>query len=139
MALGGILFASGGTDIPKVGGQIWLRRFLLPVCFGLLCYFSKEVWWRDIILSIGLCIAFILPYGSSSPYWKKAITACCFSLPTLILGFTFWQVFTPAAFLGMFWMSNSNYWKRLFPWKVVEFLTGTYIAVTIISLLVQRS
>src|ERR1044072_2309155 len=137
MALGGILFPAGGTDIPKIGGQKWLRRFILAAAFGGLAYWAGIVWWRDLILGIGLCIAFHLPYGSRSSYLIKTLTAICFVLPTFALGFNLWQVFTPAAFLGMFWLSNSRYWNRLFSWKIVEFLTGSYIAVTIVTLIQQ--
>lgn len=137
MAVGGVLFAAGGTAIPKIGGQKWLRRFLLAVALGLLSYFAGVIWWRDIGLSVGLCIAFHLPYGSKSPYWIKTITAICFVLPTMFLGFSAWQAFTPAAFLGMFWLSNNPHTSRLFPWVIVEFLTGVYVAVTIVQLIQQ--
>lgn len=134
MAIGGILFAAGGTDIPKIGGQKWLRRFILAFAFGLIAYFNGTILWKAICMALGLCVAFHLPYGSKSPYWVKTITACCFTLPTLFLGFTWWQLFTPIAFISMFWLSNNKYWGRFFPWKIVEFLTGTYIGITITQL-----
>lgn len=139
MALGGILFAAGGTDIPKIGGQKWLRRFLLAFGLGLLIFLCKVVWWKALVVASGLCIAFHLPYGEKSSYLVKTITATCFTLPTLVLGFSLWQLFTPVAFLSMFWLSNSKYFGKFFPWKIVEFLTGIYISVTIIQLLDQIS
>jgi len=35
MGTGGILFAAGGTHINKIGGQKWLRRYLMPVLLTL--------------------------------------------------------------------------------------------------------
>ncbi len=131
MALGGIGFAVGGT------GPKWVRRYILPVALGAICYFAGLDLWKVGCLSLGLSIAFHLPYGSKSPYWMKAITATCFILPTMFIGFSLWQLFTPLAFLGMFWLSNNRYWDRLFPWKIVEFLTGTFIAVTVVQLINQ--
>lgn len=137
MALGGVLFAAGGTDIPKVGGQKWLRRFLLSAALGALCFCSEVIWWKSLILAAGLCIAFHLPYGSNHSYWVKTITAVCFVLPTISLGFSYWQLATPVAFIGMFWLSNNGYWGKYFPWKIVEFLTGVYISVTVVQLVGQ--
>lgn len=131
MALGGTLFAIGGT------GFKWARRFVLPVALGLIAFFSDIEWWRDLGMTIGLIVAFHLPYGERTPYWGKAITAMCFTLPTLFFGFSLWQIFTPLAFLSMFWLSNNRYFSRLFPWKCVEFLTGTLVGVTVSQLLSQ--
>jgi hypothetical protein len=137
LALGGILFAAGGTHIPKIGGQKWIRRFVLATALGGIAAWSGIEWWRCVGLGAGLCGAFHLPYGSKSPYWMKTITAICFVLPTMFIGFSLWQVFTPAAFLAMFWLSNNRFFASLFPWKVVEFLTGAYIATTVVQLINQ--
>lgn len=137
MALGGILFAAGGTDIPKIGGQKWLRRFILSIILGVVAYYCGLETWRVIGMSIGLCIAFHLPYGSKHSYLVKTLTACCFTAPTIFIGFDVWQAITPVAFLGMFWLSNNRFTARFFPWKVVEFLTGVYIAITVNQLIGQ--
>lgn len=137
MALGGILFAAGGTHIPKIGGQKWLRRFVLPIALGTIAYWAGIEYWRCIGMAVGLCIGFHLPYGERTPYWGKALTASMFTLPTLFLGFSWFQVATPLAFLGMFYLSNTHYWGRLFNWKIVEFLTGTFIAGTVVNLVNQ--
>ena len=137
MSLGGILFAAGGTHIPEVGGQKWLRRFVLPIALGGIAFWAGIEYWRCIGMAIGLCVGFHLPYGERTPYWSKALTACMFTAPTLFLGFSWFQIATPIAFLAMFYLSNTHYWGRLFAWKICEFLTGVYIAVTIVSLINQ--
>lgn len=134
---GGVLFAAGGTHIPKWGGQKWLRRFILPLVIGVICYFSGLALWRLVGMCIGLCIAFHLGYGSRTPYWMKAITAAMFTLPTLFIGFSWFQLLTPICFLSMFYLSNTPYWGKYFTWKIVEFLVGVFICATIVQLVNQ--
>ena len=131
MALGGILFAIGGT------GYKWARRFVLPVALGGIALWAGIEWWRCLAMTLGLIFSFHLGYGSSLPYWRKIITAISFVLPTITIGISLWQIFTPCLFILMFWLSNAKYWARLFPWKCVEFLTGTFIAIIVIQLINQ--
>lgn len=129
MGLGGILFAVGGTGFKPA------RRFILPFFLGGIALLSGVLWWKCLILCLGLMGAFHLGYGSKTPYWPKFIVGCAFVAPTLILGFTLWQIITPITFIVMFRLSN---WKPLaseFVWKIVEFLTGTLIGVTVAQLI----
>lgn len=137
MIVGGGLFAAGGTDIPKIGGQKWLRRFLIPSVFFIFMFASQILWWKAALVAVGLCVAFHLPYGERSSYFVKSITAICFVAPTLFLGFSIWQIIVPVMFIGMFYCSNNKYLSRYFPWKVVEFSVGTGIAITIVQLINQ--
>jgi len=129
MALGGLLFAIGGTGFKPA------RRFILPFCLGLIALLGGVLWWKAIVLWLGLMIAFCLPYGSKTPYWLKFLVAVTFILPTLILGFTVWQIITPVAFIVMFILSNWKFSASEFAWKIVEFLTGALIGVTVAILL----
>jgi hypothetical protein len=86
------------------------------------------------VLCLGLIGAFCLPYGEKTPYWGKFLVGCAFVLPTAILGFSWWQVITPAAFIGMFKLSNTNWAENMFFWKAVEFITGSLIGITVASL-----
>jgi hypothetical protein len=54
--------------------------------------------------------------------------------PTTFLGFSWWQIITPAAFIGMFYASRDKITEHVFPWKVVEFLTGALIGVAVATL-----
>ena len=129
MGLGGILFAIGGTGFKPA------RRFILPVALGVIALLGGIIWWKTIILCLGLIIAFCLPYGSKTPWWLRCIVACTFVLPTLILGFTIWQIITPVAFIGMFLLSNWKFSANEFAWKIVEFLTGALVGVTVAQLI----
>jgi hypothetical protein len=137
MILGGGLFAAGGTHIPKFGGQKWIRRFVLPLSLGGIAYSSGIAEWRCLCMALGLIISFHLGYGSATPYWRRVLTAASFTLPTLFLGFSAWQIITPVMFLGMFWLSNNRYWNRIFQWKFCEYLTGSFIAITVAQLIGQ--
>jgi hypothetical protein len=131
MALGGVLFAAGGT------GFKWARRFLLPIALGTVALWAGIDIWRCVSMALGLILSLHLGYGQSLPYWRKALTAVSFVLPTMFIGFSLWQVFTPVSFLAMFWLSNSKYFGRLFPWKIVEFNTGVMIGCTVVQLISQ--
>lgn len=131
MGGGGILFAVGGT------GPKWIRRFVLPVLLGLLALLAGIDWWRCLGMVAGLIVAFHLGYGEKHPYWFKFLVGITFVLPTLFLGFNVWQIITPLTFVGMFKLSNIKFWSRMFPWKVVEFLTGALIGVTVAQLISQ--
>jgi hypothetical protein len=135
MASGAILFPAGGLDIPNIGGQKWLRRFLLPVVWALILFFAHILWWKIAIVMVGSMVAFHLPYGSKTPYWLKFLVGVSFILPTLALGLTIWQIITPITFIVMFRLSN---WKPLageFAWTIVCFLTGGLIGVTLAQLI----
>lgn len=123
------MFAIGGTGFKPV------RRFLLPIVLAGLVLWSGVIWWKCAIMAAGLMIAFCLPYGERTPYWAKALVANADVLPTLILGFSWWQIITPNLFLLMFWLSNWKPTANIFSWKFVEFLTGSFIGITVASLL----
>lgn len=129
MGLGGILGAVGGTGFKPA------RRFILPVCLGVIALLGGAIWWKAIVLCLGLMVAFCLPYGSKTPLWLKCIVACTFTLPTLILGYTIWQIITPVAFIGMFLLSNWKFSANEFAWKIVEFITFALVGVTVAQLI----
>ena len=129
MANGGILFAVGGT------GFKWIRRFLMPFIFGFLCLFGGFELWRCLGLWLTMSGVMHLGYGERYPYWAKFIIGCSYAATTLFLGFSWWQIITPVCFVGMFWLSNQKFSSNTFLWKIVEFMTGCLIGVTIASLI----
>ena len=129
MGLGGILGAIGGTGFKPA------RRFILPFCLGVIALLGGAIWWKAIVLWLGLMIAFCLPYGSKTPYWLKCLVAITFILPTIALGFTIWQIITPVAFILMFLLSNWKLTANEFVWKIVEFITFALVGVTVAKLL----
>lgn len=127
MGLGGILFAIGGT------GWKPARRFVLPIVLGIIALFSGVIWWKCLVMAIGMVGAFCLPYGERTPYWGKFLVGCAFILPTTMLGFSWWQIITPICFIIMFWLSNWKYTAKIFFWKAVEFITGSLVGITVAS------
>lgn len=129
MGAGGILGAIGGT------GYKWARRYILPAVLGGLALWSGVIWWKALILFVGFMLSSCLPYGERTPYWLKFLAGCAFVAPTLILGFSWWQIITPCAFIAMFALSNWKPTSKVFFWKAVEFLTFGLVGVTVASLL----
>ncbi len=131
MTSGGLLFSLGGT------GFKYLRRFVLPALLGGLALWAGIEWWRCAAMASLMIGAFCLPYGERTPYWAKFLVGCSFVLPTLFIGYNIWQIITPVAFIVMFKLSNTRYWGRMFAWKIVEFLTGALVGVTVAQLISQ--
>jgi len=129
MAVGSICFAVGGT------GPKWVRRYIMPVLLGVIALIAGEVWHRCLGYTLTLMIAVHLGYGEKYPYWAKFLVGCAFVLPSLFFGFTWWQVITPIVFVGMFKISNMPFSSNSFVWKIVEFLTGGLIGVTLANLI----
>ena len=129
MGSSGVCFALGGT------GFKWARRFVLPVILAVIAILSGFLWLKAIIYGLALIIAFLLPYGQNTPYWGKFLTGLCFFAPALILNFTIWVLIGPILWILLFWLSNTKPFDKWFPWKIVEFLTGTLIGVTLASLI----
>ncbi|MBI1976751.1 MAG: hypothetical protein HYS56_04500 [Candidatus Omnitrophica bacterium] len=137
MSIGGFLFALGGTQIsPDIPGQLWLRRILLPVIWGVLVYFfGKAPFWKCLTLTAGTMWAFQLPYGSEVSWPMKFLVGVAYILPTIPLGLTWWQVIMPVSFITMFYLSNTPQFASIFQWGIVETLIGTLVGVTIAVLI----
>jgi hypothetical protein len=133
MALGGILFAAGGTDIPGIGGQKWLRRYVLPVFFAFICLLSHVIWWKALGMAVSLIVILSCPYGSKTPYWLKALVFSGYGAAFLWIGFTFWVIATPVICFALFCLSNWKLTAKSFWWKMVEFSYGFLLAITLIS------
>lgn len=129
MTVSPLLFMLGGWKWK------WMRRFLLPVVLGGLVVLSGAEWWRCAAMASLMIGVFCLPYGERTPYWGKFLVGCLFVAPTLFIGFNIWQIITPIIFIAMFWLSNSSFWGRMFPWKIVEGTTGFLIGVTVSQLI----
>ena len=129
MGLGGILGAIGGT------GFKWARRYVLPASLGIIAYKAGFKLWRCIGLAVGLSVAFCLPYGDRTPWAIKCLVACSYAAPTLFLGISPWQIITPAAFLGLFWLSNWQPTAGMFSWKICEFLIFSLVGTTVAHLI----
>lgn len=132
MSAGGLLGAIGGTGFKPA------RRFILPIILGALAFLGGYEAWRCLVMAVGMIAALALPYGERTPYPVKFLVGCAFVAPTLVLGFSAWQVITPVAFIAMFKLSNSNRTAAAFSWKIVEFVTFAFVGVTVANLIQKR-
>ena len=137
MGLGVVLWA--------LGGYRWkgYRRIVLPISLFICLYLYPLSLWQSFVSSLLLFIATTLPYGDRTPWFKfkrgsKLTTALSYSLPSLVIGLTWWQVITPVVFLTAFLFSNLHSTEKDFTWKVCEGLTGLIIMITIISALQRQ-
>jgi hypothetical protein len=133
LALSSALFAIGGTHIEGIGGQKWVRRFLLPILLALGCVLSGVSWWQASIYAVLLCVALIQGYGEKASYFKKFIIFCAYSGCSAVIGLSWWLVITPVLLLLLFIGSN---WKPMASsifWKAWEMLGGTLIAISLIA------
>lgn len=131
-----MLFALGGTQIStKIKGQKWIRRFVLPVFFGvsvLLAGFS----WLQAAGVCGLSIGcFCLGYGSGKTWTYRFMVGCSYALITLPIGFSFWNLMTPMVFIVFFILSNWDYSSDEFPWKLCELMFGLSCGIQLAYLL----
>ena len=129
MAVGGIGFAAGGTHIPGIGGQKWIRRFLMTFLLAGIGLLNGFLWWKCLIYFALLTGVMHLPYGERTQYWQKAIVFVSFALPALIFGWTWWMVISPFVIFGLFWLSNILIFERIVVHKIWEFVTGVLIGI----------
>lgn len=125
MGAGGVLFAAGGT------GFKWARRFVLPVVLTVVAGVSGIIWWKCALYWVAQTGTLHLGYGEKLPYWRKALTFVAYVIPTLILGFSWWQLITPILMLGLFKLSNMKWSSNIFVWKVCEFIYGATIGIIV--------
>ena len=130
-----IIAMGGGGILGAVGGTGWkpARRFLLPALLGTVAILAGCIWWKCLIMAVGMVGAFSLPYGEKTPYWLKFLVGCAFVLPTAILGFSVWQIITPIIFIILFWISNTKWGQFVVKWKIWEFIVFSLVGVTVAS------
>ena len=152
MVLGGALFALGGgfrrtnratynnffekLFLQLTFGINWKgwRRFILPlVTFGFLLLNKVDLGMACVSAAL-LVGVLTLGYGVRKTWVYRTCVAFSYSVPSLVLGLTLWQLILPLLFILMFIGSNYLFQKDI-PWKTWEFLMGVLIAVTTIAAL----
>lgn len=131
MSTGGICFAVGGT------GYKWVRRFVMPITMAILCLTSGIAWWKCLCFTLSAIGAFTLGYGESLPYWRKALTFSAYSIVTLWIGFTWWQIIMPLLCLSAFKLSNIKRTSSTFEWKICEFIIGVLFGITLSCIILK--
>jgi len=129
MGVSGILGALGGYKWK------WLRRFVLPILLGIVALTAGKPPLMCLYMSVGMVIAFCLPYGERTPYWLKFVVGCCFVAPTLFIGFSWYQIITPIVFIVLFRLSNWKPFANIVFWKAWEFIVFSMVGITVASLI----
>jgi len=128
MTVGGSLFALGGYKFK------WLRRFLLPVILGGIALMAGFEVWRCIVYVVLLIGAMHLPYGEKTPWPIKALVFTAFIIPSLVFGWTYWQIASPVIILGLFKLSNTPFFANAVVHKVWEFINGCLIGIILVTI-----
>lgn len=126
LTISGALFAIGGT------GLKWSRRYILPVVIGALIAHSVPL-WANLGYVLTLSAVLHLGYGERAKWWYRLLIFCGYSLPCLFFGWSWWIVLTPILCYLWFVLSNFKPTERMFPWKIVEFIYGFLISVSLIT------
>mgnify|MGYP001564787367 FL=1 len=124
----GIFFRMGGIGLKPLG-KGW-RRFVLPLFLGTFAILTGFYWQKVGLAVLGSMVAFSLPYGEKYHYWIKFLVGCAFITPTLLLGYTLWQIIVPILFILLFKLSNWKVAANEFGWAICEILTGICIGIT---------
>lgn len=120
-----VLYRLGGMGFHKLP-----RRMGIPIL--LLAVKNKKLKLKDIIAIFLTAGAFCLGYGENHKWWERILVACAFSLPTLLIKFSWLVVLPPATFIITWILSNSK--KVGLKWEVCEVLTGLSIAILWINI-----
>lgn len=129
------LFSAGGTKItPKLGGQKWLRRELLPVFLAFIALIRGVLWWKCLLFAILTDLVFRLPYGERTPLPLKALVFASYVLPTALFGLTPWQPILASASFILFIASNHPKTAKFFHWAVCCSAIGFIYGACVVSL-----
>ena len=129
-ALFWILFALGGTQIStNIGGQKWIRRYIMPALAMLFIGLCGFVWWK-IILTGGLMIGVLTcGYGDSASWLKRILVGIGYGICTAAIGLSIWNIITPIMFISLFLLSNNKTTANLFIHKIIEGSWGLFIGI----------
>jgi hypothetical protein len=124
------LFALGGT------GFKWMRRYVLPVCLGLVGAFLSS-WWQGLGYALTLCAFLCMGYGERASWWYRLAIFTGYGAVSLWFGFSYWLIVTPCACMGLFWVSNWKPTANSFTWKTCEAAFGFLIAASFIAAIIS--
>jgi len=104
----------------------WMRRYLLPVIYGVvIAVYGRPV--QALIVAVLSMVSFSLPYGDNSKWWGRVLTALSFGAVSLPLGFSWFQLLPPIVFLTGYYAKPQ--------WKITEGATGFACALPIADML----
>jgi len=121
-----ILIVTISTLLWALGGKYWkgFRRIVLPILISFVGLSLGLAVGKLVLYSLIHWGVTSLPYGEKTPYWVKSLVGCSYVAPSLIFGFTLWQVILPTAFIVTFILSNWKPTSKDFTWKACELSVG---------------
>ena len=129
-AVSSLLFALGGTQISnEVPGWKGWRRFILPAVYMLACFIAGIVWWQAVLVGAVAGAGYSLGYGEGKTWLQRALVGLAYALITIPIGVSIWNAFTAAAFITLFWLSNTKLTANIFIWKVCEGFFGLFCGI----------
>lgn len=135
-ALGWFCFAMGGTQISdKIEGQKWIRRFLLPILWGICIFLAGCTIWQAIVCMIPAIGMFHLGYGSKTSWKMRLLTFAGYGIISTPIGLSFWNLITFGLCALLFLLSNTKITSGTFVWKVCEGMFGAAIGIQLSYLL----
>ena len=72
---------------------------------------------------------FSLGYGSTTPWWEKALIGCAYALIGVAIGISWWNLVTAFAFITLFFLSNTKLIAKMFTWKICEGFFGLFVGI----------
>lgn len=131
-AISWLLFALGGTEISKeIKGKKWIRRFILPCFYILFCIIGGIGWIRSVLIGVLATGTFCLGYGEKKTWLQRIGVGSMYSLISIPIGLSVWNIFTLAGFIGLFYLSNIRRSSSIFIWKIVEGFYGLLVGIQI--------
>ena len=137
MLWSGGLMAAGGTHIPGIGGQKWLRRYLLPAGLGAVALFYAP-WWAILGYTATLSAFLCMGYGDRASWLYRAFIFAGYGAASLWLGWSWWVVITPVVCAVLFALSNNRLTERAFVWKIAEVGMGFLIGAAFIAAILNQ-
>lgn len=135
-ALGWLCFALGGTQISdKIEGQKWIRRFLLPILWGVCIFLAGFAIWQAIVTTILAIGMFHLGYGSKTSWKMRLLTFAGYGIISSPIGLSFWNPITFGLCAILFLLSNTKITSSVFVHKIIEGSWGALIGVQLSYLL----
>lgn len=130
-----ILTVTLSASLWALGGTCWKpwRRYVLPAILCAITLYSGVEPWKSGLMAVLLAGTASMGYGDGRTWLQRFCVGCTYSIATLPLGFTVWQIITPIVFISTFWLSKRE--AEGFTWKICELLTGAMIGVTIAALI----
>jgi hypothetical protein len=119
-----LLYSLGGMGFHKIP-----RRFGIPLLLLGVALWAGNLTIQRIVAIATTCPLLCLGYGEHHSTFDRVIYAFGLSLPTLIIGFNWWIMAPPLTFLITWSLSNNKPTRKLFNWRVCEYLVGASVGI----------